>query len=528
MPTPQIDPKTGEVMQAQGGNVQIDPATGEVMQPAPEAKPGLIDRFDKAFVEPQMAPPNESVGHHIVRGMSNFGGGAIGAATAPFLHPVKTLAGIGGLVTEPVEAMVHPGQDEVSQMAKGVMEHPEEGLESLLGGAVGGAVLGEGAGGLSRAMAAPTERGGLNLGNMALGARGPKPFKYGANPARGAFEEGVLPAMSKHSAAMKVENALPQAGQRISDAVMHGAPVPLDDIANSIESPVRGARGIIEGPGGGNRSSEPLNALQESMQRRAPGASRPIYGPGAGDPYTAPEAAQAMSRRSPLLLPSPEEDIPLHSSPVVRGRPSRPIILEGNRATPREFPPYGINTPPEPETYGGMNAQQYMGERPGTMGGGGQPQGVLRQRATYPESNAPSPLSDLRHPHATAPDVWRTIQNIDKNTRFNPDPEVEGVNELRRDIRGGLRGNLEEAVPGLKPLSQRYGDLKGAQESLERTLHSGTSLRKMASVPMFPIESTVGRGMYGTGKLMAKGIPKALGIASPTAGFMSQMRKKEQ
>lgn len=107
-----------------------------------EQKPGMIERFDKAFVEPQMAPPNESVGHHIVRGMSNFGGGVIGGVTAPFLHPVKTLAGIGGLITEPVEAVVHPGHDEVSQMAKSTQEHPEEAVESGLGNVVGGSVLG--------------------------------------------------------------------------------------------------------------------------------------------------------------------------------------------------------------------------------------------------------------------------------------------------------------------------------------------------------------------------------------------------
>ena len=318
----------------------------------------------------------------------------------------------GTLVTEPVEAMIHPGQDEVSQMAKGVMEHPEESLESMAGGAVGGGVLGEGMGGMSRALAGATERGGLNLGNMALGARGPKPFKYGANPARGAFEEGVLPAMSKHSAAMKVENALPDVGSQISAKVGSGSPIPSAHIAPSIEDPIQNAGNVMSGFGGG-KSLDPITNLWASMEEKAPNASGPIYG----------------------------------------------------RMAPQDVP---------------------------------------------------------------APDLWHSIRNLDKNTRFNPDPEVEGVNELRRDIRGGLRGNLETASPGLKPLSQRYGDLKGAEESLDKTLHSGTSLRKMASVPMFPIESTIGRGMYGAGKMMANGLPQALEVGSPTAGFMSQMRKKEQ
>ena len=83
----------------------------------------------------------------------------------------------------------------------------------------------------------------------------------------------------------------------------------------------------------------------------------------------------------------------------------------------------------------------------------------------------PSDFSDMRHPVSSPTDVWQTIRNIDRNTRFNPDPEVEGVNEVRRDIRGGLRNNLEDAVPGLKPLSERYGDLRTADDAL--SLHSG-------------------------------------------------------
>jgi hypothetical protein len=156
----------------------------------------------------------------------------------------------------------------------------------------------------------------------------------------------------------------------------------------------------------------------------------------------------------------------------------------------------------------------------------GQPQGVLRRAMDFPESDEPSPLSDLRHPHATAPDVWRTIQNIDKNTRFNPDPEVEGVNELRRHMRGGLRGNLEDAVPGLKPLSQRYGDLKIVEEVLDRSMHGGTSLRKMVSVPTFPIESTVGHAMYETGKAMAH--PEVFENAAPAMGVVQALRNEKK
>src|ERR1039458_66226 len=46
---------------------------------APEEK-----TFDEKYVDPQMAPPNESLLDHIGRGAANFGGGVIGAVTAPF------------------------------------------------------------------------------------------------------------------------------------------------------------------------------------------------------------------------------------------------------------------------------------------------------------------------------------------------------------------------------------------------------------------------------------------------------------
>ena len=98
--------------------------------------------FDEKYVAPQMAPPNEGLGHHIMRGASNFGGGVIGAVTAPFEDPFKTLAGIGGLITGPFEEMAKPGSSEYSDMARSLKEHPEEGIESGLGNLAGGAIIG--------------------------------------------------------------------------------------------------------------------------------------------------------------------------------------------------------------------------------------------------------------------------------------------------------------------------------------------------------------------------------------------------
>lgn len=166
--------------------------------------------------------------------------------------------------------------------------------------------------------------------------------------------------------------------------------------------------------------------------------------------------------------------------------------------------------------------------------GGGKPLDPIAKLWASMEEKAPGAGAPIYGPNApanvSAPDLWRSIQNLDKNTRFNPDPEVEGVNELRRGIRGSLRGNLEEAVPGLKPISQRYADLKGAEEALDRTMHSGSGLSKMVKIPMFPIESGVGKAMFRGGQGMQLVSPFArAGIQSaPVATLMNDPRKKKE
>jgi hypothetical protein len=126
--------------------------------------------------------------------------------------------------------------------------------------------------------------------------------------------------------------------------------------------------------------------------------------------------------------------------------------------------------------------------------------GVLRRPMAFDGPEQPSAFTDLRHSTATAPDVWNTIQNIDRNTRFNPDPEVEGVNEVRRDMRGGLRSNLEEAVPDLHDVSQRYSDLRTADDALSRTAGRGSPLKSFKDMFAFPAETAGGHALYKFGK----------------------------
>jgi hypothetical protein len=378
-----------------------------------DTRNGLQRAFD-SFAAPRMAS-DEGTPHPFPRAAENVARGAVGGFGAPFIHPLQTIKGmadIGNAATSG-NALQMADALHIPEMVESVREHPAETAESAAGNALGGAALGEVLPRVIGPVAGAVERGGLELGNNALGARGPKPFKYGANPARGAFEEGVLPALSKHSAGMKLEHALPDAGQRISDAVMgSGSTVPAASIVNSIEKPIMDTGEVMSGFGGG-KPLDPVTNLWASTEEKAPNASAPIYGP-----------------------------------------------------------------------------------------------------------NAPA--------NVAAPDLWHSIRNLDKNTRFNPDPEVEGVNELRRDMRGGLRGNLEDAVPGLKPLTQRYQDLSSAQEALERTMHSGTGLRRAMDVPMFPLESTVGRGMYEAGKIGP--LSHAFAPAAPVSSLIESLRdkKKEQ
>ena len=132
------------------------------------------------------------------------------------------------------------------------------------------------------------------------------------------------------------------------------------------------------------------------------------------------DAASVKPNAPRGLLTSGTQEIPLHSSPDVRGRLSKPITIEGNRPMPREFPSYGVNQsqpahvlgdipgeagpiPDEPgpsDRFNGFRAHEYQGQIPGTRGGAGQPQGVLRRPPTIeggpvPEQ-LPNPVASLR------------------------------------------------------------------------------------------------------------------------------------
>lgn len=133
---------------------------------------------------------------------------------------------------------------------------------------------------------------------------------------------------------------------------------------------------------------------------------------------------------------------------------------------------------------------------------------------------ASTPIFGESAPEVVQPsDLWNTIKNLDANTRFNVDPEVESVNETRRDIRHGLRPILESTAPTLKPLSQTYSDLSSASDALDRS-QSGSRIPRGvsgvidATINSTPVNTTAASALFKTGakfKNFATNAPEWMG-----------------
>jgi hypothetical protein len=161
-----------------------------------------------------------------------------------------------------------------------------------------------------------------------------------------------------------------------------------------------------------------------------------------------------------------------------------------------------------------------------SIGGTGQvdPLAELWVRSERTAPNASGPIYGPNAPaDVPASDLWHSIRNIDENTRFKPDLEVEGVNEVRREMRKGLRDKLEDAVPGVKGPSQTYSDLSTAREALDRTMHSGTSINKLLDPAFFPLKTLGGTGLVKMGRGLSKINPRLL-QTMPLAGMTKENR----
>ena len=136
---PQYLDANGNPIQAPSSKTYLDESGNPVSQPP--------QTFDEKYVQPQMAPPNESVGAHIFRAGANVGAGVIGAVTAPFEHPIQTLQSMFGMSPGGMAWNAVRGNPQVpAQIGAAIKAHPEETLESLAGNVLGGAAAGEVAG----------------------------------------------------------------------------------------------------------------------------------------------------------------------------------------------------------------------------------------------------------------------------------------------------------------------------------------------------------------------------------------------
>lgn len=130
----------------------------------------------------------------------------------------------------------------------------------------------------------------------------------------------------------------------------------------------------------------------------------------------------------------------------------------------------------------------------------------LRQSMNLRAPGATSSIYGPNAPDTILPsDLWKTIKNVDANTRFNTDPEVENVNETRRDMRSNLRPILEASDPTIASLSRTYGDLRSAGTALERAqapfnLPRGMSSLIDTTVNSTPVNSTASYGIFKAGK----------------------------
>lgn len=386
---------------------------------APQGNSGFLgpiqDAYDSAIARPPQADLDK-VGP-IGRAFANIGRHVLQAAS-PIMHPNQT----GQALFKQFQPGATFKDTPLYQMGSSIVgdykaHGPVEGTEDLAGDVLGGYLGGKLAEAPLKA-GAPMERVGYGAINDALGARGPKPFQYGHNPARGALEEGVVPAMTKQASSARIGPAMDRVGGDIAGRVGSSPNrVLMDDIAQSVDKPLSETSAVMEGPGGGpGRSSAPLDELRAYMTHQAPGATQPIY------------RSPAPSLSAPF-----DPTAPVHNAPLLQGTAD-----------------------------------------------------------------------------ASASDLWHTIRNLDANTRFNPQPEIEGLNDVRRSIRGGLSGNLKDAVPEVAHPMQTYGDLAGAHDAIERTIHSGQSLSKIMDLIKYPAETYGGAGLVKGGRLLQSIDPRFL------------------
>lgn len=155
-----------------------------------------------------------------------------------------------------------------------------------------------------------------------------------------------------------------------------------------------------------------------------------------------------------------------------------------------------------------------------------EPYEMMRSKLGNTAPGARTPIYGPNAPEVVAPsDLWKTIRNADQNTRFNTDPEVESVNETRRDIRHGLRPILEATDSTIRPMSRTYSDLSAADTAIDRSQSPSQMPKGIAglvdmTLKSTPLVTTAASGLFKAGNMLNRvGASGGYGVGSAGTPF---------
>lgn len=113
---------------------------------------GFLPQVEQEAFGTRSAPPNEGIGQHILRDLSNFGGAAAGAIPEMLMHPVKTAQSVAHL--EQAAAGDPTGLvNDVTPLIQSAKANPEDTAVSTLGNLTGAAAFGGGLGDVAEPVA---------------------------------------------------------------------------------------------------------------------------------------------------------------------------------------------------------------------------------------------------------------------------------------------------------------------------------------------------------------------------------------
>jgi hypothetical protein len=389
------------------------------------------------------------------------------------VHPIKTLAGIGGLLPpvafgQDVAHAINPQNEEgeYSQIARGLTEHPLESGEQLAGQLIGAELPAS-----VRTLSEPMKAGGGGLIDRAAGSLS-KDFKRGAEPGRSYLEGGGTPALTMRGLANKAEGVQETAGQKLGEAYdaasQPSAPQPVRGLLQAPEYDVP----LQPSPAPRNPRMRPMAFdakvnPEEPMEPRSGDDMAPISEyPGINPQYLSGSAHPELSGRVPTT-----QGVLRTRNPEIAGQ---------------------VLSPEEPGTPFPTGATRIRAED--VRGALLDPVNRLRSVQNGPGGVGASPLLDeyesgirsATENDFTPRSLFDLKRNVAANTRWN-DPSMFDMNSVRQQGVGKVGGLLTDAVPETAPLNRIY---QGAGNLAERA-----GSRADTGTP--PFTSLVNRGLEG-------------------------------